>query len=168
MLMERLMDGYEITSFPPSGTLMHLVKKKVNEAARSQAEIDAEKEHKRVERLRYILGSFIDLSSFLCSSKNLQAGLRSMLRILLGTMGVTRRNMHLRKENKCLECLVDIKLRANARLPVNIDQAIFEKLVLKQNIDIADLVRDEISQFKETFREAKSKKYSLSAPTIRT
>ncbi|NCB47341.1 diguanylate cyclase [bacterium] len=155
MLMERLMDGYEITSFPPSGTLMHLVKKKVNEAARSQAEIDAEKEHKRVERLRYILGSFIDLSSFLCSSKNLQAGLRSMLRILLGTMGVTRGAIYtFEKENKCLECLVDIKLRANARLPrVNIDQAIFEKLVLKQNIDIADLVRDEISQFKETFKE---------------
>jgi diguanylate cyclase (GGDEF)-like protein len=165
MFMERLMDGFEVTSFPPSGTLIHMVKKKVDLNAQSQAQIDAEAEHKRVERLKYILSSFIDLSSFLCQSKNLQTGLRSMLRILLGTISVTRGAIYtFEKQNKSLECLVDIKLRANAKLPrVGITPETFEKLILKQNIDIADLVKEEIVEFKENFAEGEIEKiYTLS------
>ena len=155
MLMERLMDGYEITSFPPSGTLMHLVKKHVDPAAQSEAEKNLEIEKKRVERLKYILSSCIDLSSFLCQSKDLQAGLRSMLRILLGTLAVSRGAIYtFEKNNKSLECLVDIKLRANARLPqVSITPEVFDKLISKQNADIISLVNEEINQFKETFKE---------------
>lgn len=153
MLMERLMDGAEISSFPPSGTLIHLVKKRL--AATSPAEVDTVREHKRVERLKYILGSFIDLSSFLCQSKNLQAGLRSMLRILLGTMGVSRGAIYtFENANESLDCLVDIKLRANARLPqVKIPQKLFEKLIIKEDGEVTDIIKNEIAAFKETFKD---------------
>lgn len=153
MLMERLMDGAEITSFPPSGTLIQLVKKKV--AAESPAEVDTMREHKRVERLKYILSSFIDLSSFLCQSKNLQAGLRSMLRILLGTMGVSRGAIYtFENQNESLECLVDIKLRANARLPqTRIPQKAFEQLAYKEDGDVTEIIKNEIAGFKENFKE---------------
>ncbi|MDD3149166.1 MAG: ATP-binding protein, partial [Candidatus Riflebacteria bacterium] len=153
MLMERLMDGAEISSFPPSGTLIHLVKKRI--VGESPAEVDTMREHKRVERLKYILGSFIDLSSFLCQSKNLQAGLRSMLRILLGTMGVSRGAIYtFENSNESLDCLVDIKLRANARLPqVKIPQKLFEKLVIKEDGEVTDIIKNEIAAFKETFKD---------------
>jgi len=153
MLMEKLMDGAEITSFPPSGTLIQLVKKRVS--AETVAEVDTLREHKRVERLKYILGSFIDLSSFLCQSKNLQAGLRSMLRILLGTMGVSRGAIYtFENDNESLECFVDIKLRANARLPqVKISSKTFEKFALKDDGEVTELVRSEISAFKENFKD---------------
>ncbi len=153
MLMERLMDGAEISSFPPSGTLIHLVKKRL--AATTPAEVDTVREHKRVERLKYILGSFIDLSSFLCQSKNLQAGLRSMLRILLGTMGVSRGAIYtFENANESLDCLVDIKLRANARLPqVKIPQKLFEKLIIKEDGEVTDIIKNEIAAFKETFKD---------------
>jgi len=153
MLMERLMDGAEITSFPPSGTLIQLVKKKV--VAESPAEVDTIREHKRVERLKYILSSFIDLSSFLCQSKNLQAGLRSMLRILLGTMGVSRGAIYtFENHNESLDCLVDIKLRANARLPqTKFSQKAFELLAFKEDGDVTDIVKNEIAGFKENFKE---------------
>jgi len=152
MLMEKLMDGAEITSFPPSGTLIQLVKKRVS--AETAAEVDTLREHKRVERLKYILGSFIDLSSFLCQSKNLQAGLRSMLRILLGTMGVSRGAIYtFENDNESLECFVDIKLRANARLPqVKISSKTFEKFALKDDGEVTELVQSEISAFKENFK----------------
>lgn len=155
MLMERLMDGYEITSFPPSGTLMHLVKKRIDPVKQTEAEKNAEMERNRVERLKYILSSCIDLSSFLCQSKGLEQGLRSMLRILLGTLAVSRGAIYtFEKNNKSLECLVDIKLRANARLPqVSITPEIFDKLISKPNTDIIALVNEEINQFRETFKE---------------
>ncbi len=153
MLMERLMDGAEISSFPPSGTLIHLVKKRL--AAATPVEVDTLREHKRVERLKYILGSFIDLSSFLCQSKNLQAGLRSMLRILLGTLGVSRGAIYtFENANESLDCLVDIKLRANARLPqVKIPQKVFEKLSIKEDGEVTDIITHEIPAFKETFKD---------------
>ncbi len=153
MLMERLMDGAEISSFPPSGTLIHLVKKRI--ATSSPIEVDTLREHRRVERLKYILGSFIDLSSFLCQSKNLQAGLRSMLRILLGTLGVSRGAIYtFENANESLDCLVDIKLRANARLPqVKIPQKVFEKLSIKEDGEVTEIIRNEITAFKETFKE---------------
>jgi diguanylate cyclase (GGDEF)-like protein len=153
MLMERLMDGAEITSFPPSGTLIQLVKKRV--VAETPSEVDTIREHKRVERLKYILSSFIDLSSFLCQSKNLQAGLRSMLRILLGTMGVTRGAIYtFEHANESLECLVDIKLRANARLPqARISPKAFEKLAFKEDGDVTEIIKSEITAFKENFKE---------------
>ncbi len=153
MLMEKLMDGAEITSFPPSGTLIQLVKKRVS--AESAAEVDTLREHKRVERLKYILGSFIDLSSFLCQSKNLQSGLRSMLRILLGTMGVSRGAIYtFESDNESLECLVDIKLRANARLPqVRISSKTFEKFAIKEDGEVTDLVKSEITAFRENFKD---------------
>ncbi len=153
MLMERLMDGSEISSFPPSGTLIHLVKKRL--AAATPTEVDTMREHKRIERLKYILSSFIDLSSFLCQSKNLQAGLRSMLRILLGTLGVSRGAIYtFENANESLDCLVDIKLRANARLPqVKIPQKLFEKLSIKEDGEVTDIIRNEITAFKETFKE---------------
>lgn len=153
MLMERLMDGAEISSFPPSGTLIQLVKKRL--VTETPTEVDSMREHKRVERLKYILGSFIDLSSFLCQSKNLQAGLRSMLRILLGTMGVSRGAIYtFENANESLDCLVDIKLRANARLPqVKIPQKLFEKLSIKEDGDVTEIIKNEISAFKDTFKE---------------
>lgn len=153
MLMERLMDGAEITSFPPSGTLIQLVKKRV--VAESPSEVDTLREHKRVERLKYILSSFIDLSSFLCQSKNLQSGLRSMLRILLGTMGVSRGAIYtFEQANESIECLVDIKLRANARLPqARITQKVFEKLAYKEDGDVTELIKSEVTAFKENFKE---------------
>ncbi|GAB4282053.1 MAG: hypothetical protein Kow0029_27400 [Candidatus Rifleibacteriota bacterium] len=153
MLMERLMDGAEISSFPPSGTLIQLVKKRV--VSQNQAEADAIREHKRIERLKYILGSFIDLSSFLCQSKNLQSGLRSMLRILLGTLGVSRGAIYIfENENESLDCLVDIKLRANSRLPqARISPKIFDKLTSKDDGDVTEIVKSEISAFKENFKE---------------
>ncbi len=153
MLMERLMDGCEISSFPPSGTLIQLVKKKVT--TDTPAETDTVREHKRIERLKYILSSFIDLSSFLCQSKNLQAGLRSMLRILLGTLGVSRGAIYtFEHENESLDCLVDIKLRANSRLPqARISPKIHEKLSMKEDGEVTDIIKNEIGAFKETFKE---------------
>ena len=153
MLMEKLMDGAEISSFPPSGTLIQLVKKRVT--GETTAEVDTIREHKRVERLKYILGSFIDLSSFLCQSKNLQAGLRSMLRILLGTMGVSRGAIYtFENDNESLECLVDIKLRANARLPqAKISSKTFEKFAIKEDGEVTDLVKSEITAFRENFKD---------------
>lgn len=162
MLMERLMDGAEICSFPPSGTLIQLVKKKVT--SDTPAETDTIREHKRIERLKYILSSFIDLSSFLCQSKNLQAGLRSMLRILLGTLGVSRGAIYtFENDNESLDCLVDIKLRANSRLPqARISPAIFDKLAMRQDGDVTEIVKSEINAFKETFKESEIESvYSL-------
>ncbi len=161
MLMERLMDGAEITSFPPSGTLIQLVKKKVT--SECPAETDTIREHKRIERLKYILSSFIDLSSFLCQSKNLQAGLRSMLRILLGTLGVSRGAIYtFEQENESLDCLVDIKLRANSRLPqARISPKIYERLALKDDGDVTEIIKD-ITAFKETFKDGEIESvYSL-------
>jgi diguanylate cyclase (GGDEF)-like protein len=162
MLMERLMDGAEICSFPPSGTLIQLVKKKVT--SDTPAETDTIREHKRIERLKYILSSFIDLSSFLCQSKNLQAGLRSMLRILLGTLGVSRGAIYtFENDNESLDCLVDIKLRANSRLPqARISPAIFDKLAMHQDGDVTEIVKSEINAFKEIFKESEIESvYSL-------
>lgn len=161
MLMERLMDGAEITSFPPSGTLIQLVKKKVT--SECPAETDTIREHKRIERLKYILSSFIDLSSFLCQSKNLQAGLRSMLRILLGTLGVSRGAIYtFEQENESLDCLVDIKLRANSRLPqARISPKIYDRLALKDDGDVTEIIKD-ITAFKETFKDGEIESvYSL-------
>lgn len=153
MLMERLMDGAEISSFPPSGTLIQLVKKRVT--SDTPAETDTIREHKRIERLKYILGSFIDLSSFLCQSQNLQTGLRSMLRILLGTLGVSRGAIYtLENGNESLNCLVDIKLRANSRLSqARISPDIFEKLCRKDDGDVTEIVKNDIAAFKDTFKE---------------
>jgi diguanylate cyclase (GGDEF)-like protein len=153
MLMERLMDGAEICSFPPTGTLIQLVKKRVT--SQNQTETDTIREHKRIERLKYILSSFIDLSSFLCQSKNLQSGLRSMLRILLGTLGVSRGAIYTYQSSKeSLDCLVDIKLRANSRLPqARISPDIFEKIGARGDGDVTDIVKNEIAAFKDTFKE---------------
>lgn len=141
MLMERLMDGAEITSMPPSGTLIHLVKKRLVTAAPNEIEIA--KEQKRFERLKYILGSFIDLSSFLCQSKNLQSGLRSMLRILLGTLGVTRGAIYtFNSEHEQLSCFVDIKLKANAKLPLlKLSNDTLEKIKSKTDCAVTEIIK---------------------------
>jgi diguanylate cyclase (GGDEF)-like protein len=153
MLMERLMDGAQITSFPPSGTLIQLVKKKVtpdNEEA-----TDTVREHKRVERLKYILSSFIDLSSFLCQSQRLEAGLRSMLRILLGTLGVAKGAIYtFENENESLNCIVDIKMKAKKRLPsARIAPEIYEKLASFDDGEVTDIITKEISAFAGTFQD---------------
>ena len=141
MLMEKLMDGADITSMPPSGTLIHLVKKKMADANPDAAEIA--KEQKRFERLKYILGSFIDLSSFLCQSKNLQSGLRSMLRILLGTLGVSRGAIYTyESEHEQLSCFVDIKLKANTKLPLlKLSNETLEKLAKKPDCAVTDIIK---------------------------
>lgn len=153
MLMERLMDGAEISSLPPTGTLITLVKKRVTSEV--PAEADTIREHKRVERLRYVLGSLVDLSSFLCQSNNLQSGLRSMLRILLGTLGVSRGAIYtFEDENTTLSCLVDIKLRANVKLPkIHITTQMYEKLIQKGDGDVTEIVKNEMLAFKEAFKE---------------
>lgn len=154
MLMERLSDGAEISSFPPSGTLIHLVKKKIaTEVAPKVAE--TLKEQKRLERLRYILSSFIDLSSFLCQSKNLQSGLRSMLRILLGTIGVSRGAIYNFSDDcETLSCIVDIKLKANAKLPqLRIHKDVFDKLAGKSDCVVTDIIKSEVSEFNDAFKD---------------
>lgn len=143
MLMEKLMDGAEITSMPPSGTLIHLVKKKI--VASTPNEEETVKEQKRFERLKYILGSFIDLSSFLCQSKNLQSGLRSMLRILLGTLGVSRGAIYTYEpEHKQLSCFVDIKLKANAKLPLlKLSEETLDKISKKSDCAVTDIIKSD-------------------------
>ncbi|MBF0410805.1 MAG: diguanylate cyclase [Candidatus Riflebacteria bacterium] len=120
MLMEKLSDGMEIKTFPPSGTLITLVKKRVKPEPPEPP--DMVRERKMVERLKYILGSFIDLSSFLCQNTHLDTGLRSMLRILLGTLGVSKGAIYiLDNDRENFRCLVDIKLKAREKtyvLPV--------------------------------------------------
>jgi diguanylate cyclase (GGDEF)-like protein len=116
MLMEKLMDGMEISSFPPSGTLISMVKKRLKADPES---CDIVREKKHIERLKYILSSFIDLSSFLCQNRDLESGLRSMLRILLGTLGISRGAIYtLDPGRECLQCAVDIKVKAREKLPV--------------------------------------------------
>lgn len=152
MLMEKLMDGAEISSMPPSGTLIHLVKKKLPVFEANESLIA--KEQKRFERLRYILGSFIDLSSFLCQSKNLQSGLRSMLRILLGTLGVSRGAIYtFEEESKKLSCFVDIKLRANAKLPmIELSPKTLEKVASKSDCVVTEIIKEEVSNFNDAFK----------------
>ena len=152
MLMEKLMDGAEISSMPPTGTLIHLVKKKFVAVTPDQAEIA--KEQKRFERLKYILGSFIDLSSFLCQSKNLQSGLRSMLRILLGTLGVSRGAIYTYEdEREQLSCLVDIKLKANAKLPLlKLSNDTLEKIEQKNDWSVTDIIKSD-SMFHNAFKD---------------
>lgn len=154
MLMEKLMDGAEISSMPPSGTLIHLVKKRLA-APVTPTEAETLKEQKRFERLRYILGSFIDLSSFLCQSKNLQSGLRSMLRILLGTIGVSRGAIYtFDDDQKNLTCFVDIKLKANAKLPqITLSKETLEKISAKSDCIVTDIVKNDVNGFNDAFKE---------------
>lgn len=151
MLMERLMDGAEVSSFPPSGTLIKMVKKKIT--TENPTEADTIREHKRLERLRYILGSFIDLSSFLCQNQNLQIGLRSMLRILLGTLGVSRGAIYTFDDNnQNLSCLVDIKLKAQTKLPqIKISPEIFEKMSSKHDSEVVDIFKNDLQVFSQAF-----------------
>ena len=152
MLMEKLMDGADITSMPPSGTLIHLVKKRLATSEPNEAE--TAKEQKRFERLKYILGSFIDLSSFLCQSKNLQSGLRSMLRILLGTIGVSRGAIYTyNNEHEQLSCFVDIKLRANAKLAhLKLSPETFESIAKKNDACVTDIIKAD-SIFHNAFKD---------------
>lgn len=114
MLMEKLMDGMDISSFPPSGTLITMVKKRLRSEPPESP--DVVKEKKRIDRLKYIYGSFIDLSSFLCQSRDLESGLRSMLRILLGTMGVSRGAIYAYDPTLGgFSALVDIKVKAREK-----------------------------------------------------
>lgn len=161
MLMEKLMDGAEIYSMPPSGTLIHLIKKKL--VSDNPSTTETQLEQKRLERLKYILGSFIDLSSFLCQSRNLQSGLRSMLRILLGTLGVSRGAIYtFNSEQKQLTCFVDIKLDANTKLPLlKLSPETLEKVSKKSDASVTDIIKSD-SIFHNAFKNDQIEKiYSL-------
>ena len=166
MLMEKLMDGAEVTSMTTSGTLIHLVKKKLASSNINEAEVA--KEQSRFERLKYILGSIIDLSSFLCQSKNLQSGLRSMFRILLGTLGVSRGAIYTYEaEQEQLSCLVDIKLKANAKLPLlKLSNETLEKIESKKDSNVTEIIKTD-SMFHNAFKNDQIEQvYSLKTDDV--
>ncbi len=137
MLMEKLMDGMDISSFPPSGTLITMVKKRLRlEPPESP---DVAKEKKRIERLKYIYGSFIDLSSFLCQNRDLESGLRSMLRILLGTMGVSRGAIYSYDAAAGgFSALVDIKVKSREKAPfLAVSEREMQQLMAQETQELA-------------------------------
>jgi len=137
MLMEKLMDGMDISSFPPSGTLITMVKKRLRlEPPESP---DVAKEKKRIERLKYIYGSFIDLSSFLCQNRDLESGLRSMLRILLGTMGVSRGAIYSYDvADGGFTALVDIKVKSREKAPfLAVNERDMQQLMAQETQELA-------------------------------
>ena len=151
MLMEKLMDGVEISSFPPSGTLIKMVKKRVNIDPPDSG--DLVRERKRIERLKYILGSFIDLSSFLCQNRDLETGLRSMLRILLGTLGVSRGAIYIADPAKdVMQCVVDIKLRAKEKFPlIKLSVTELQNLSGQESLEVSSLIARLNPAFFQTF-----------------
>ncbi|MBF0544655.1 MAG: diguanylate cyclase [Candidatus Riflebacteria bacterium] len=151
MLMEKLSDGMEIKTFPPAGTLITLVKKRCKlEPPESP---DLVKERKKIERLKYILSSFIDLSSFLCQNRDLDTGLRSMLRILLGTLGVSKGAIYIidsEKEN--FKALVDIKLKAREKTPVfPIKNGNLDSLISQESLEVSKILFDLNPEAKTNF-----------------
>ncbi len=151
MLMEKLMDGVEISSFPPSGTLIKMVKKRLKIDPPESADLVREK--KRIERLKYVLGSFIDLSSFLCQNRDLETGLRSMLRILLGTLGVSRGAIYiLEPTREALSCIVDIKLRAREKFPnFKVSQNDLQEFAVQESPEVTPILNRILPAFSQTF-----------------
>ncbi len=138
MLMEKLMDGCEVSSFPPSGTLIKMVKKRLQMDPRDAGDIV--RERKRIERLKYILGSFLDLSSFLCQNRDLETGLRSMLRIMLGTLGISRGAIFIYDPaQELMQSAVDIKLKTRERLPrFKMPSAVIQPLMQRESLEITE------------------------------
>jgi diguanylate cyclase (GGDEF)-like protein len=151
MLMERLMDAVEIASFPPTGTLIKMIKKRLK--LEPPPPPDTLREHKRIERLRYVLGSFIDLSSFLCQNRDLESGLRSMLRILLGTLGVSRGAIYIFDTNhETAKCLVDIKLKARDRFPLlRVTNETLQEMVRHESLQVVDVLKTSAPEFFQAF-----------------
>ncbi|MFZ2955552.1 MAG: diguanylate cyclase [Candidatus Ozemobacteraceae bacterium] len=151
MLMEKLSDGMEITSFPPAGTLITLVKKRAK--AEPSETPDLMRERKRIERLKYVLSSFIDLSSFLCQNRDLESGLRSMLRILLGTLGVSRGAIYvLDPDKEAFSCGVDIKLKARERAAiVPLKAGDLQALVSHETLEVFQVLNKLSPIFRENF-----------------
>jgi diguanylate cyclase (GGDEF)-like protein len=77
-----------------------------------------------------------------------------MLRILLGTLGVSRGAIYTYENgNESLDCLVDIKLRANSRLPqARLSAEIYDKLAVKEDGDVTEIIKNELPAFKDTFK----------------
>lgn len=151
MLMEKLMDGVEVSSFPPSGTLIKMVKKRLRFDPPVTA--DTAREHKRIERLKYILGSFIDLSSFLCQNRELDTGLRSMLRILLGTLGVAKGAIYIIDPgNEHADCIVDIKVKAREKLKsFRVTPDVLFDASHQETLEVSEVIRKHVPSFFETF-----------------
>jgi diguanylate cyclase (GGDEF)-like protein len=150
MLMEKLMDGMEVTSFPPAGTLITMVKKRL----RAEPEFhDLIKERKHIERLKYILSSFIDLSSFLCQNRDLESGLRSMLRIMLGTLGISRGAIYTLDPNReCLHCGVDIKVKAREKLPaIKLPAEEMQQLFVQEASEVTSILARLFPPFLDAF-----------------
>lgn len=162
MLMEKLMDGVEISSFPPSGTLIKMVKKRIKIDPPESG--DLIRERKRIERLKYILGSFIDLSSFLCQNRDLETGLRSMLRILLGTLGVSRGAIYIvdSTHHDALHCIVDIKLRAKEKFPqIRLSPADLGTLANLENLEVSSAIARLCPDFFQTFTKEEAEQVYL-------
>lgn len=138
MLMEKLMDGCEVSSFPPSGTLIKMVKKRLQ--IDPLAVDDIVRERKRIERLKYILGSFLDLSSFLSQNRELETGLRSMLRIMLGTLGISRGAIYIYDPAKeQMNSAVDIRLKTQERLPrFRITADVAQQIARQESLEVTD------------------------------
>ncbi|MBF0499370.1 MAG: diguanylate cyclase [Candidatus Riflebacteria bacterium] len=151
MLMEKLSDGMEINSFPPAGTLITLVKKRAKVEPTETP--DLTRERKRIERLKYVLGSFIDLSSFLCQNRDLESGLRSMLRILLGTLGVSRGAIYVLDPGKeSFSCAVDIKLKARERaVSLPLKSGDIQALVSHESLEVLEVLNRVSPVFRENF-----------------
>jgi len=162
MLMTNLMDGVKINSMPPQGTLITLVKKVPQNMTLDQTELLVEK--RRVERLQYILGSIIDLSSFLCRSQTLQKGLRSMLRILLGTLGISRGAIYL-YDSKAqeLNAYIDIKFKSADKLPkikIN-DKTELDALLASESVNVTNELTKTFPQFAEKYAPEELKRSYL-------
>ncbi len=154
MLMEKLMDGMEVTSFPPTGTLITMVKKRPMVQQTVEAN-DLVRERKNLERLKYVLGSLIDLSSFLCAKQDLETGLRSLLRILLGTLGISRGAIYVfdQARKHAVRLAVDIKLKAMEKVPfIQLDANGFSKLMGAENVEVSAMVRELCPPFDQAFK----------------
>lgn len=151
MLMEKLMDGCEVSSFPPSGTLIKMVKKRLQ--VDPQGVDDIVRERKRIERLKYILGSFLDLSSFLSQKRDLETGLRSMLRIMLGTLGISRGAIFIYDPAKEeMHSAVDIKLKTQERLPkFKISTKLIQQISRQESLEVTDTLLHENPEISAIF-----------------
>lgn len=151
MLMEKLMDGCEVSSFPPSGTLIKMVKKRLQ--IDPLAVDDIVRERKRIERLKYILGSFLDLSSFLSQNRDLETGLRSMLRIMLGTLGISRGAIFIYDPVKEeMHSGVDIKLKTQERLPkFKIPTQVVQQISRQESLEVTDTLIQQSPEISSIF-----------------
>ena len=77
-----------------------------------------------------------------------------MLRILLGTLGVSRGAIYtFENDNSQLSCFVDIKLKAYTKLPIfRISQETLEKVIQKNESSVTEIIKAD-EMFHESFKD---------------